>query len=64
MKIISREGVAKPSNTDLIRILCVERNPDFLKTLRVGLKQHGFTVVTASQGLEAVTKFEARSGKF
>ena len=64
MKNISREGVVKPSNRDLIRILCVEHNPNFLKTLRMGLEQRGFTVVTASQGLEAVTIFEARSGKF
>jgi two-component system chemotaxis response regulator CheY len=64
MKNKSKPHVRKPSLIDLIHILCVEDNAAFLKALKSGLERHGFEVVTAIHGLDALHRFKKRSGKF
>ncbi len=43
------------------RILCVDDNPSFLATLKLGLQASGFEVLTASHGVDALMQYKANS---
>lgn len=49
---------------NLPRILCVDDSPALLTSLGLGFERHGFEVVTAVDGLDALIQFKAHSGKF
>ena len=45
-------------------ILLVDDNPMLLQTLALGFRAHGFEVVTASHGIDALMQFQAHGGNF
>jgi two-component system cell cycle sensor histidine kinase/response regulator CckA len=44
------------------RILCIDDDAQMLETLRIGLETYGFCVIGASDGIEALTQFQAHLG--
>lgn len=46
------------------RILCVEDKPSLQRTLKMGLAAYGFEVVTAFDGIDALTRYKAHGGNF
>jgi two-component system cell cycle sensor histidine kinase/response regulator CckA len=55
---VKNDALRKP------RVLCVDDNAPLLQTLRLGLTQHGFDVVTATDGVDAFKQFQAHHGDF
>jgi CheY-like chemotaxis protein len=54
-----------PSLDDpFFRILCVEDNPSLQGALQRGLEAYGFEVVTACDGIDALTQYKAHGGNF
>ena len=54
-----------PSPDDpFFRILCVEDNPSLQGALKAGLEKYGFEVITASDGIDALTQYHAHGGDF
>ncbi len=49
---------------DSPRILCVDDNPSLLLTIKAGLTIHGFAVIAAGDGLDALRQFNNHSGQF
>jgi DNA-binding response OmpR family regulator len=49
---------------NFFRLLCVDDNPALLQALALGFRAHGFEVVTASHGIDALTQFQAHAGNF
>ena len=46
------------------RILCVDDDPSLLQMLCIGFGRHGFEVITASHGIDALMQFQANGGNF
>jgi two-component system capsular synthesis sensor histidine kinase RcsC len=46
------------------RVLCVDDNASFVALLKIGLESHGFKVVTAKHGLDALKQFKKHAGEF
>jgi two-component system, cell cycle sensor histidine kinase and response regulator CckA len=49
---------------NFFRILCVEDNPVLQGVWKMALERHGFEVVTASDGIDALTQYKAHGGNF
>jgi DNA-binding response OmpR family regulator len=47
-----------------LRILCIDDDSALLRMLAAGLEFHGFKVVTACDGIEAVVNFRENEGRF
>jgi DNA-binding response OmpR family regulator len=46
------------------RVLCVDDNDRILASLKIGLELHGFQVVTANNGLDALKEFRGNPDEF
>jgi CheY-like chemotaxis protein len=46
------------------RILCVEDNPVLQGVWKMALERYGFEVITASDGIDALTQYKAHEGNF
>jgi CheY-like chemotaxis protein len=51
-------------DTPFFRILCVEDNPVLQGVWKIALERYGFEVVTASDGIDALTQYKAHGGDF
>jgi two-component system, cell cycle sensor histidine kinase and response regulator CckA len=49
---------------DPARILVVDDDPALQLSLKTGLEMYGFEVITASDGLEAMTEFRTNGGSY
>jgi len=49
---------------DFSRVLCVDGDASFLLALKRGLERHGFDVITAAHGVDALIRYESHSGDF
>ncbi|HSI82618.1 MAG: hypothetical protein ACAI35_14490 [Candidatus Methylacidiphilales bacterium] len=50
--------------SDPPRLLCIDSNVAFLKRLKVFLEIHGFEVVMASSGMDAIMQYKSHAGRF
>jgi CheY-like chemotaxis protein len=46
------------------RVLCVEEDIHFQRTLKIALGNYGIDVVTASDGIDGLTQYRAHEGEF
>jgi CheY-like chemotaxis protein len=53
-----------PNDDEMLRVLCVEDNPEFRRILKLALERYGFDVITACHGRDALTQYEAHQGQF
>jgi CheY-like chemotaxis protein len=49
---------------DSLRILCVDDDASFRGMLKLMLERHGFAIVTASHGIDALMQYKAHHGNF
>jgi CheY-like chemotaxis protein len=45
------------------RVLCVDDNASLVALIKMGLESHGFEVVTAKHGLDALKRFKKHAGE-
>jgi CheY-like chemotaxis protein len=58
------ERVLVCESDSFFRILCMDDDPALQRTLKTGLENYGFEVVSASPGFDAMMQFRTQQGQF